>query len=66
MDLNKCEECGHDLSSNVDFVDKTGCCPKCGEKLKTNKSINKTQISLIIGILIIFIIIIFYYGQNFI
>jgi hypothetical protein len=58
MDLNKCEECGHDLSSNVDFVDKTGCCPNCGEKLKINISINKTQISLII--LFIITIIVFY------
>jgi len=57
MNLQKCKECGHDVSSNLDFVNKTGLCPKCGANVKVKKSINKGYIFLLIGILIVIVII---------
>jgi len=61
LDLLKCNECGHEISSNNSFFKKTGgLCPKCGAKVKTKKEIIKKYVPLIIGILFLVVFIIFY------
>ena len=55
MDLKECPECFHDFSSNIEFVKKTNCCPKCGANIKNNKGVGKSYNFIIIGIFVLII-----------